>query len=209
MYGKPIEQTEINQWIEKANSGMTMAEAVTYFGRSTASFHRHAKGVFSSTGGIRTGKKFILSNTQCAYLAGIIDGEGSIGFIRRNHFRTPCITITNTDKKLMDSICSVYPSGRLYSRKRIGANKRIYDWQLTKLVEVFDLLSQIEPFLVAKRDKACLIMAFCLLRLEKRPYGEREIELYNNWLELDKNKIEVDEVYGVGGHLVGETLELE
>ncbi|MGG3467989.1 LAGLIDADG family homing endonuclease [Neobacillus pocheonensis] len=44
--------------------------------------------------------------TECweaAYIAGIIDGEGSISLTRmhENEHRRPCITIASTDKELL------------------------------------------------------------------------------------------------------------
>ena len=43
---------------------------------------------------------------QAAYLAGIIDGEGSITLTRmhKSGHRRPCITIASTDKELLNYI---------------------------------------------------------------------------------------------------------
>ncbi|GGC82109.1 hypothetical protein GCM10007216_10820 [Thalassobacillus devorans] len=40
---------------------------------------------------------------EAAYMAGIIDGEGSITLTRihKNEHRRPCITISSTDKELL------------------------------------------------------------------------------------------------------------
>ena len=46
---------------------------------------------------------------EASYIAGIIDGEGSITLTRmhNNEHRRPCITIASTDKELL-LLCSKY-----------------------------------------------------------------------------------------------------
>ena len=100
---------------------------------------------------------------QIAYMAGIIDGEGSIyiGNFSSNpktgtkYYQTN-IEITNTDKNLMDWISSTF-GGRLntYTAKQTPKNSRrtVYRWiatgeRVTHLVEV------LFPYLIAKKRQA-------------------------------------------------------
>lgn len=55
---------------------------------------------------------------EAAYIAGIIDGEGSISLTRmhKNEFRRPCITISSTDKELLIFIQTL--TGGLITNKK-------------------------------------------------------------------------------------------
>ncbi|MDQ1144432.1 hypothetical protein QE429_001259 [Bacillus sp. SORGH_AS 510] len=47
-----------------------------------------------------------MENWEAAYIAGIIDGEGSITLTRmhKKEHRRPCITIASTDKELLSYV---------------------------------------------------------------------------------------------------------
>lgn len=62
---------------------------------------------------------------ETAYLAGIMDGEGSITRMHKGKFRSPCLSITSTDLKLM-----------MYLQSLIGGvivNKKNYKPTHTKM----------------------------------------------------------------------------
>lgn len=103
---------------------------------------------------------------QVAYLAGIIDGEGSIyiGNFSSNpktgskYYQTN-IEITNTDKNLMDWIVNTF-GGRLntYTAKQLPKNSRrtVYRWIATG-ERVTHLAEILLPYLIAKK-RQCEIM---------------------------------------------------
>jgi len=193
MNGKPVKQDEIDLWIDRASVGKTIDEVSLEFGRSTATIYKYVpKGVFNSSGGLRNGKKVILSDIDSAYLAGIIDGEGSIGLSKLNRkgrtFISPVITITNTSKNLVDKVSSIYPNGTWRTRQRSYKNKPINEWVLNKTNNVADLLQQIIPHLSAKLDKANLVLDFCKYRQEKKPYSEIDLEFFNKLEEIKNEK---------------------
>jgi hypothetical protein len=84
-----------------------------------------------------------------AYVAGIIDGEGSI-FLRG---RSPHISVSNTSQKLMDELAKF--GGHLHSRQRnrsIG-NLPAWDWVIHGEKAAI-MLRACVPYLVIKQDKA-------------------------------------------------------
>lgn len=100
---------------------------------------------------------------QIAYMAGIIDGEGSIyiGNFSSNpktgskYYQTN-IEVTNTDKNLMDWIVNTF-GGRLniYTAKQLPKNSRrtVYRWIATG-ERVTHLAEILLPYLIAKKRQA-------------------------------------------------------
>lgn len=64
-----------------------------------------------------------MTNTEIAYLAGIIDGEGSIMLTKyhKSEYPSPCISISSTDLELLEWIKEKVGSGRI-TRKKLRAN---------------------------------------------------------------------------------------
>jgi hypothetical protein len=100
---------------------------------------------------------------QIAYLAGIIDGEGSIyigNFSRNPKTGTPYyqtnIEVTNTDEKLIDWL-AINIGGRKskYTPKQTPKNSRrdVYRW-LAHGDLVTDLSNILQPYLIIKKRQA-------------------------------------------------------
>ncbi len=100
-----------------------------------------------------------------AYLAGIIDGEGSIWISRSrksNGFQYFLNTsVYNTDRRLVDWLSSLpfpcYTSERGPSRSRI-ARKPIYIWSVSGR-EAQKMLAQIIPYSIVKQDHIQLALS--------------------------------------------------
>lgn len=94
---------------------------------------------------------------EAAYLAGIIDGEGTITLTRihKGENRRPCITISSTDIELLKYIHSL--TGGLISKKKNYQPKRhknSYTLSIRNKNDVFLILKLTLPFLrVAKKKK--------------------------------------------------------
>jgi hypothetical protein len=102
-----------------------------------------------------------MSEIELAYLAGIIDGEGTITISSRRakfgkiYFR-PYITISNTSERLADWLRS-----KGYSiHSATNSSGRPY-WRINWSGFSLDsLLARLEPFLIIKRPHALLLLAF-------------------------------------------------
>jgi LAGLIDADG-like domain len=93
---------------------------------------------------------------EAAYIAGIIDGEGSIILTRMHdkENRRPGITIASTDKELLLYVQSLI-GGTIINKKNYNPekHKNSYTLNITKKKEVFPALKQISPFLRVNKKR--------------------------------------------------------
>jgi hypothetical protein len=101
-----------------------------------------------------------LSDIDLAYLAGIIDGEGtiSVGYGRSPHSRNPTLTcrlsVGNTSRELIGWLETF--GGRAYLGRTKMANAKPY-WTWVLLGRpAMDLVARIAPYLRIKRAQAAL-----------------------------------------------------
>jgi hypothetical protein len=109
------------------------------------------------------------AGTEAAYLAGIIDGEGSIveqRYLRKSdgtHRLWYVITVANTEKSLMDWLVQFGGTIRankqkvpvaFVGQKTYFGKKQCYSWRTYRRSEVIDILRATLPFLILKKDKA-------------------------------------------------------
>lgn len=94
--------------------------------------------------------------TETAYLAGIIDGEGSIMLSKYHHseFPCPCISISSTDLELLEWVRDRIGSGRINTKKnyKIDVHKTSYTY-VVYYDSAIEIMRVIEPFLVITRKK--------------------------------------------------------
>ncbi len=100
---------------------------------------------------------------EAAYVAGIIDGEGSITLTRMhaNEFRRPCITIASTDYELLHYVQGL-SGGSINNKKNYkpDKHKKSYTLNIKKKSEVINTLQEIIPFLRVhkKKDRAIWVL---------------------------------------------------
>jgi len=109
---------------------------------------------------------------QAAWLAGIIDGEGSIGlYDYGKEGRRVCIQLSNTNKEFVDKMREIIGCGSQVNRakwsKSHKGRKTIYLYSLKGSNRCYWILRQIIPYLIIKKQKAQEIIK----ELEERPFG--------------------------------------
>lgn len=69
-----------------------------------------------------------MTETEKAYIAGIIDGEGSVMLqrIHKNEHPSPCVSITSTTLELLEWVKDTVGKGRVISKKNYNIEKHIY-----------------------------------------------------------------------------------
>lgn len=90
-----------------------------------------------------------------AYMAGIVDGEGSIVLTRkyRNGMPIPVLAVDSTDPELLDWIKETF-GGSIKTKKKYAAHHRqAYTWTLTRR-QALGLLEKLLPFLKLHRKRA-------------------------------------------------------
>lgn len=104
-----------------------------------------------------------MSIMQCAYLAGMIDADGSMGIYGssksklRNRLR---LTVANTHEVMLDWIVMVTGVGSVIPRPSQGATfKQQFDWVVTG-ESATSVLEQILPYMIVKRDRARLAIEY-------------------------------------------------
>lgn len=97
-----------------------------------------------------------MTNTEIAYLAGIIDGEGSIMLSKYHHseFPCPCISISSTDLELLDWVRDKIGSGRINKKKNYNIEKHKPSYTYTVYYDTaIETMNKIEPYLVITKKK--------------------------------------------------------
>jgi hypothetical protein len=138
-----------------------------------------------------------LTNEEAAYIAGIIDGEGTITLCR-NTTKTSCrftprIVISNSSMILIEwlrnRLKTTSPS--VVKRHTWNPNKPVYVISVLSY-RVVGIVRRIQQYLVIKEKQAQIILDFWKLREAKDyagPYGQQEQQLYIDIVSLNmKNK---------------------
>jgi len=96
-------------------------------------------------------------DTEIAYLAGIIDGEGCIYDGTNNKSNNSWrLTINTTDLSLFHWLESKLGKGCSYrERRRDKSNRRqLYTFQAVAINDVLEILEYVSPYLIIKKEKA-------------------------------------------------------
>jgi len=106
-----------------------------------------------------------LAPEELGYIAGVIDGEGTIGLrgsIKgRPHWYCPHIMIGNSNLEMLKFIQKLI-GGRIYTRKFPDTNnKNCYTINWQSIADVDRILRLILPLLIVKRPQAELLLAWC------------------------------------------------
>ncbi len=102
-----------------------------------------------------------LTAPDAAYIAGLIDGEGTITLTRkhRHENRQLAVTISNTDKQLLDFVLSTIGAGKITRKRTTRANHTPSFTYALYNRQALTLLEQIHRYLrTYKAERAALIL---------------------------------------------------
>lgn len=111
-----------------------------------------------------------------AYIAGLVDGDGSFGVYRNDddYFRV-CITITSVHKNFLEKIQKIVGAGTVSSG----------GWRIQNRQEAFDFINEIIEYLILKEPQARLVLVFCSLkRIHHTKRHNQEKQIANKLKEL-------------------------
>jgi len=101
------------------------------------------------------------SELDAAYIAGLIDGEGTVTLTRRhrNENRQLCVTISSTERQMLEYVRHTLSAGKI-TNKSITSIRHAPSYTYTIANrQALELLRQIEPWLRSyKRLRASLIL---------------------------------------------------
>lgn len=125
----------------------------------------------------------ILSETERAYIACMVDTEGAIHLsTQKSHGKTHVehwVTISNTNKELLEHGKYILGGeGWLRSEPRRNSRHRMrYELTVYKESSLVVLVQQILPFLIVKKKQATILLQYLESRLSKpyhTPYSESD-----------------------------------
>jgi hypothetical protein len=134
-----------------------------------------------------------MKETDKAYIAGIIDGEGCI-YIAKIKYRKKLggyryraeINVTNTKKELIDFLHRKIPISWICSRQQYTKYKtsfkskkvkRVFIMRVVNQKQLKNILLDILPYLILKKKNAKNMLHFLTIRELKNPFTEREINM--------------------------------
>lgn len=101
-----------------------------------------------------------MKETEISYIAGLIDGEGTIT-LSRNHpgeFRSPVLSMSNTSQELLDVMTNAFGGSISIQRKTKQHHTQAWNWRVTGR-KAIDAIRIILPYLrhPEKKRRAKLI----------------------------------------------------
>src|SRR3989344_2309781 len=109
---------------------------------------------------------------EASWLAGVIDGEGSIGlYDYGKEGRRVCIQASNTNRAFMEKMRRIIGAGSSVMRTDFSnshkGRKPLYHYTLKGSARCYIILKQILPYLIIKREKTYKIIR----EIENNPFG--------------------------------------
>lgn len=128
------------------------------------------------------------------YLAGIIDGEGTITIHRHPQYNRktfalrPRIIVTNTHKGLIENLQDLHGGTIAKQEARTVNYKPVYLWRISKTLDILSILLRCEPYMIIKKPHAELMIEYCRSRLlnQLAPYSGRQKNIYSSIAGMNK-----------------------
>jgi hypothetical protein len=128
----------------------------------------------------------VMTATEAAYVAGFVDGEGTISVIkakrrgnRAGYRLQPYFVIPNTNTEVLDAIIAMCGNGRLLQQTNplLPTHKTLYSIRFSPN-QIRHLLPQLMPYLIVKSKQAAYLMEFLGINtVGKRVFGEKQDRL--------------------------------
>jgi hypothetical protein len=121
----------------------------------------------------------MITDGELGWLAGIIDGEGSVRLYRKprgiSHVVVLSVRVTNTMPAIIDSTVRIMRGlidnpNDVHVYQLTPSNRKIcWSVEITKRSAVLSVLTAVLPYLFGKRIEAELLIEWCRERLKVRP----------------------------------------
>lgn len=111
-----------------------------------------------------------LSLTNAAYIAGLIDGEGTVTLTRkhRNENRQLAVSISNTEKPLLEFVLEMIGAGKITGKRTTSSKHSPSFTYAAYNRQALELLKQIQPFLRTYKSTRAAMILRDYLRLTPR-----------------------------------------
>lgn len=126
----------------------------------------------------------MIKETDKAWFAGIIDGEGYISLIRRHTYYVPSVKVGNTNEKLIHRCKEILDmAGIEYCITYFDRGERVnakpsWDIVMESRPRVVAVLKLIEPYLISKNEQAKLVLDWCS-KSKRKPTETKDLFIDN------------------------------
>jgi hypothetical protein len=122
----------------------------------------------------------VLSEADAAYIAGLIDGEGTITLTRkhRNENRQLCVSISNTERVLLEFVLKTVGAGKITGKRTTQPHHTpSYTYSIYNR-QALSLVGQLSPFLRSYKSKRAAIIERDYVALTPRngKYNEKLLQ---------------------------------
>jgi len=120
----------------------------------------------------------IYTEEEKKLLAMAIDLEGAIYIAKRKRHYKPGVSISNISRALLEHIYRLSRIGTIcsYPRKHY---RRVWMWTVASTIQVENILKEILPYLIAKKEQGKLLLGFCQYRIQN--FGSQPTEKEHNF----------------------------
>lgn len=105
-----------------------------------------------------------MTTLQRAWVAGLLEGEGSFLVVSRSShlMATGRVSIQMTDRDVLERLAEIVGTGRVSEVNRTNRpdRKPIYTWKLQARADVLALIDQVEPFMGYRRTAQIQLVRF-------------------------------------------------
>ena len=113
-----------------------------------------------------------MDELEKVWLACALDGEGHLSLLKVRKGCRCAIVISNTDIRFVEKAQQITAKGKIIidtsKRKQdIKVRRLCYTWRVVKQSDCFEILTQILPYLIIKKEKADRILLFLKFRQQK------------------------------------------
>src|SRR6266481_3773361 len=97
-----------------------------------------------------------------SYVAGLIDGDGSISLIRENRTSGakyyPCVQLSNVFEGMIEFLHQTFGGSKKIKSRQSHAKKTQYVWNVRGLDSCLKVLEKVTPFLILKKKQGNLLL---------------------------------------------------
>jgi hypothetical protein len=132
----------------------------------------------------------ILSETQKAYLAGLIDGEGTITLeLRKSRCNKklviePLLQIANTDSPLLREVKKMLGIGNVHITVHKEIRQPMHSYRIGSQQGVLKILEQIHDYLILKKPQSELVIKWLKIHKFGKKITQKEIEMFRESKKL-------------------------
>ena len=116
-----------------------------------------------------------VTKEELAYLAGFVDGEGTISIISGGKYMRPTVVIANTDKTVLDFV-RLHWMGNIYSKKGWGNKSKEMHWVRIVNQHAIELINDLLPYLNQKIKQAKIVTKWYKTIKNKKNQNNRFIK---------------------------------